>query len=271
MKYSVLMSVYIKENPMWLSESLDSMINQTIAPSEIVLVKDGPLTNELNDVVERYVQKFPELFNVIEFEENKGLGEALRVGVTKCSNNIIARMDTDDIASLDRCEKQLQKFKDNNELDIVGCQIIEFEDVKENEISRRRMPIEHEEICKFSKKRNPFNHMTVMFKRDSVINAGNYKALPLFEDYYLWARMIMNGSRCENLDEFLVYARTGKDMIKRRGGIAYIGKIYRGKRAISKTGLMNFGECYYSIAAHSVVSIAPTGVRRYIYGKFLRK
>lgn len=271
MKYSVLMSVYIKESPVYLKESLESMVNQTIKPSEIVLVKDGPLTEALEEVIQMYVDRFPGLFNIIEFKENRGLGEALRVGVTKCSNELIARMDTDDIALPDRCEKQLKEFEKNSGLDIVGCQIIEFEGNTSNEISRRILPTEHEEIYEFAKKRCPFNHMTVMYKKDSVIKVGNYKSLPLFEDYYLWVRMFVSGCKAKNINEFLVYARTGKDMIKRRGGVSYISKIYRGRKTISKTGITNWVECHFSIFAHSMVSIVPADVRAFIYGKFLRR
>ncbi|MGN9160317.1 glycosyltransferase family 2 protein [Clostridium sulfidigenes] len=271
MKYSVLMSVYVKENPEFLRLSLDSMVNQTLKPDEIVLIKDGPLTQELEEVLNEYINKYNDLFNIIEFETNKGLGEALRVGVISCKNELIARMDTDDIAKLDRCEKQVNEFIENSMLDIVGCQIIEFESEISNELSRRILPTSHEEIYKFAKKRCPFNHMTVMYKKNSVINAGNYQPLPLFEDYYLWTRMLISGCKAKNINECLVYARTGKEMINRRGGVGYMKKILTGKKKIFKSGFISFKEFIYSAGLHSIVCLMPPKLRGVTYSKLLRR
>ena len=221
MKISVLISIYFKENPTFLRESLESILNQTYMPEEILIVKDGLLTKELDNIIDEYKLKYPEIFTILALEENKGLGIALCEGVKLCRNNIIARMDGDDICRSDRFEKQIKYLLNNPEVDIVGSYISEFEGNIDNIISTRRVPISNLEIRNYVKKRNPFNHMTVMFKKEAIINAGNYKDFKWNEDYYLWARIIKNGATCYNLPEYLVYARTGDAMFERRGGYEY--------------------------------------------------
>ena len=180
-KYSVLMSLYIKEKPDYLRHALDSMINQTIKPDEIVLVEDGPLTDELYAVVEAYKDQLHLIVN----NTNLGLGPALNRGLEACKNELVARMDTDDIAVLDRCEKQIRFLEDNPAITIVGGQIEEFIDDPSNITGRRIVPETDKELKAYMKKRCPFNHMTVMFKKSDVIKAGNYQDWFWNEDYFL--------------------------------------------------------------------------------------
>ena len=126
-KYSVLMSLYSKENPEYLRTAIDSIINQTVQPDEIVIVKDGPLTEELDKVVADYEQRYPLLFHIVVSESNIGLGKALNLGLNACRNELVARMDTDDIAKPERCEKQLQMFENNAELDLLGSAVSQSE------------------------------------------------------------------------------------------------------------------------------------------------
>ena len=179
-QYSVLMSVYVKEKAEFLKQSLDSMFNQTVPPAEIVLVEDGPLTTELYALLDEYSAKHGEKFKRIANETNLGLGKALNKGLAECANEFVARMDTDDISDLIRCEKQLQYFADHPETDVVGTDIAEFITSPDNIVSVRKVPESHEEICEFLKKRCPLNHMSVMFKKSSVEKAGGY--LPERED-----------------------------------------------------------------------------------------
>lgn len=273
MHYSVLMSVYVKEKPEYLKKSLESMAAQTVKPKEIVLVEDGPLTQELYSVIESFKQSSKEnaeMLRVIPLEKNVGLGNALNIGVEKCRCELIARMDTDDIAKPDRCEKQLKAFENDPELDICGTFIEEFEGSTDNIVSVRKLPCEHEEILSFAKKRNPFNHMTVMYKKDAVLKAGNYREINLFEDYYLWARMLVNGAKTHNVGECLVYARVGSDMMKRRGGFAYWKKIVRGRKKIMDTGFIGWGIFLSVICVQFVFCVVPVSLRDKLYKKFLR-
>ncbi|MCI9561894.1 MAG: glycosyltransferase [Clostridia bacterium] len=219
--YSVLLSVYCKEKPNFLAQSLDSMFNQSVAPEEVVIVEDGPLTEGLYSVLNKYSEMYPDSFKRVVNQTNMGLGKALNRGLAVCKNELIARMDTDDISKPERCEKQLQMFLENPDLDVVGTNIAEFIDNSQVVCSVREVPSAHEEICEFLKKRCPFNHMTVMFKKASVISADGYLDWHFNEDYYLWVRMFLNGSRFANINENLVSVRVGKDMFARRGGYKY--------------------------------------------------
>lgn len=270
MKFSVLMSVYHKERPEFFKQSLESILHQTTLPDEIVLVEDGPLTDELYDIINSYQERYAELFCIVKLKENQGLGNALATGVRHCKYDLIARMDTDDIARENRFALQLQEFQESPELDIVGSHIIEFGKSTDDILSKRLLPIEHSDIYQFARKRNPFNHMTVMFKKESVLHVGNYQDYRGFEDYYLWARMLKNGCKGKNVDDFLVYARADEDMIKRRGGMNYLLPMLKVKREIYRLGLFSFKDYLISITPHIAVSLLPETVRLYVYRKFLR-
>ena len=226
MKFSVLMSVYKKDIPEYLNQAIESVLNQTIKPSEIVIVVDGPVSIELKDILEKYKGEY-DIFKIIYLKENQGLGDALRIGMKYCTYNIVARMDSDDISVSNRFENQIREFETDKNLDIVGGQIYEFIDNKENIICSRNVPLENNDIYKYAKKRCPFNHMTVMFKKDSVLKCGGYLHWYNNEDYYLWIRMIENNAKLKNIPEYLVNVRVGKEMYQRRGGIQYFKSEYR--------------------------------------------
>ena len=185
-KYSVLMSLYIKEDPAFLRQAVDSMLAQTVKPDEIVIVEDGLLTEELYAVLKAYTEAEPELFHIVKSEKNIGLGLALNLGLKECRNELVARMDTDDISKADRCEKQLAMFTEDPELAIVGAYVDEFHDAPEQVVSTRAVPQTHEEIYQFAKKRSAFNHPAVMYRKSKVLEFGGCAAalctlLPLLE------------------------------------------------------------------------------------------
>ena len=188
-KISVLMSVYIKENPTFLKDAIESVQNQTLKPSELVLVEDGPLTPELYQVLDQVEAEFEIPVKRCPLEQNQGLGLALRYGVLQCQYDIIARMDTDDIAVPDRFEKQVQLMEKDN-LDLLGGHIAEFIDNPDEIVSYRRVPTQHADIVAYQRMRSAFNHMTVMFKKDMVLKAGNYEDGLYMEDDLLWLNMI---------------------------------------------------------------------------------
>lgn len=267
---SVLMSVYYKEKPEYFKESIDSVLNQTVKAKEIVLVKDGPLTDELNKVIDLCINEDAGLFKIISLKENVGLGRALAIGVENCNYDLIARMDTDDICREDRFEKQLIEFKNNQNLDIIGSDIIEFEESIYKPLDRRVVPHSHNEIHNRAKLRNPFNHMTVMYKKNSVIKVGNYRDAEGAEDYFLWARMLLNGCIARNLAYSLVYARIGEKMIERRGGIKYCISAIKIRREIYRLGFSNWVEFLFSSGLITFSSLIPSKIRSFFYRKFLR-
>ncbi len=268
-KFSVLMSVYKKEKPQYFAECMESLLSQTVTADEIVLVEDGPLTPELYDMIDRYSKKCN--MDIVKNQTNLGLGRALARGIKHCSHNLVARMDTDDIAVRDRFEKQLKFFKNNSQLDILGGYIEEFSGNVSNITGERQVPLTQAGIYHYQRQRDAFNHMTVMYKRDAVLKAGNYKHCLLMEDSLLWANMIKNHARMANLGETLVYARTGEDMLQRRGGFDYFLKYRRGRKQILKTGTISHWDYVFTVMVQFVVCMVPLPVRRFIFNTILRK
>lgn len=269
--YSVLMSVYAKEKPEYLKQAIQSMMDQTLPTNDFVLVCDGPLTAELDALIEDYEHKYPEQFHTLRLEKNQGLGNALREGVQACKNNLVARMDSDDISLPNRCELQLKQFENDPQLSLCSGYIAEFNKDIHVIQSIRKVPITHKEILQFAKKRNPMNHVAVMFKKQAVLEAGNYIEMNLAEDYYLWVRMFQSGFRAANLSEVLVYVRIGNGMFSRRGGLSYAKKIYTLQESFLRLGFINRLEFWENCAIRIIASLAPTSVRSYLYRKKLRQ
>lgn len=269
-KFSVLMSVYDKEHPKYLSLSLKSITEQTTVPDEIVLIEDGLISKELKKVIEEYENLYPNIFKRVALDKNQGLGKALQIGIMHCNFNIIARMDSDDIARSDRFEKQLAMLADNLEFDVVGSFIDEFDGAITNVLATRRVPISSSEIYAGAKRRNPFNHMTVMFRKQAVLLAGNYQPFLWNEDYFLWVRMIQKQAKMANIPESLVYARTGKQMFERRGGIKYIINEIKLQNEFLRIGFINIFDFALNILIRTIFRLLPNSMRGYLYIKLLR-
>ena len=269
-KFSVLMSLYIREKAEYFDQCMQSMLRQTVLPNEIVIVFDGPISRELSDTVNKYVQQKTNWIKIVKNKENRGLGLALATGVPVCTYDLIARMDTDDIAREDRFEKQLKMFMIDPELDICGSHIIEFENNINNVLSKREVPLSNQVIAEYQKQRSAFNHMTVMYKKSMVLRAGNYEHCPLMEDDMLWVRMLLAGAKCANVDDYLVYARTGYAMIERRGGWSYFNKYKMGRKMILDTGYISKWDYWKTIGIQFVVALMPKKIRLIIFTKLLR-
>ena len=270
MDFSVLMSVYIKEKAEYLEECLRSLENQTVKANEWIIVQDGPITDELKAVIEKYKLRGNPIKDVI-LPENKGLGIALSHGILECSNEIVARMDADDIAKENRFELQLKEFENDPNLDICGSHIIEFEGNKENVVAKRSVPLDDKSIKKYQKRRDAFNHMTVMYKKSSVLKAGNYQSCLLMEDTLLWANMFISGAVAKNIDDYLVYARVGKDMFERRGGLSYYKKYKQGRKKVYNTGYISWWDYKVTFMVQFIVALIPNKLRGFIFKKMLHK
>lgn len=269
--FSVLMSLYWKEKPEYLRQCLDSVLDQTALPEQIVIVKDGALTAELETVLAEYVQKAPQLYTIVPLPENRGLGLALAEGILHCRNELVARMDTDDICRRDRFEVQLREFEKDPQLDLCGCHILEFEDTPAQIVSKRSVPLEDAAIKQYQKRRDGVNHMTVMYKKSSVLRAGNYQSCMLMEDTYLWVNMFRTGSKAMNVDDHLVYARVGTDMFQRRGGFAYFKKYAQGRKMVYETGYISRWEHYETLAIQLVVALIPNRLRGWVFKTLLHR
>lgn len=264
--FSVLISVYKNDKPEDFKKSLESIsINQTLKPSEIVLVVDGPIPSKLNSVILNFNL---ETLKVYRLDKNYGLGYALNFGLDKTNYELIARMDSDDIAHPKRFQKQYPIIE-KEEIAILGSNIEEFNyeigDLKQF----REMPSECDLINKFKFSRNPFNHMTVMFKKTIVNKVGGYKDMPGYEDYYLWMRLLLD-NRGENLNENLVYARIGNDMFGRRQGFSFFKKEIKFQKTLYSEKLINKNQFYKNIIFRGITRLFPRSILSLLYKFFLR-
>ena len=270
-QFSVLISVYKKEKPEYLKTALESIVNQTLKPTKIVIIKDGLLTKELNECIEDFQKQNPKLFKILAFNKNRGLGLSLRDGVKACKYEYIARMDSDDISRLDRFEKQFDYIQKHPETALLGTWITEFSKDEKKPDTLTKLPCTHQEIIKFAQKRNPFRHMTMVLKKESVIKAGNYRDFLWFEDYDLWVRMLQKGYIAANIPEYLVNVRADKEMFARRGGWQYLKQDYKFQNFLLKIGFTTKLEFLLNVVIRTVIRLIPNTVRSYFYEIFLRK
>lgn len=269
--FSVLLSVYYKEKPEYLKQSIESIyFGQTLKPNEIILVEDGLLTDELYITIDNLKKEIgKEVLRTIKLEKNMGLGNALRIGVEECSNEIIARMDTDDIAYSNRFERQIEYFKIYPETDVLGTFMSEFIDDISNVICIKDAPLD--KIEKYMKYRDPVNHPSVILKKSKVLEAGNYQEILLNEDSYLWRRMLKKGAIFKNIPESLMYFRVSNDTYKRRGGWKYVKAEWYLQKKYLELGVINKFEFWQNILLKSIVRLIPNRLRKFIYLKLLRK
>ena len=265
--FSVLMSVYHLECPEYLQACLESIFSQTAPASEIILVKDGPLTNDLEEIIAGFSVRYPEL-KTVDLPVNVGLGRALNEGLKHCSYELVARMDTDDICKPRRFERQIQAFAENPEIDVCSSWIDEFEKDIRNIESQRRLPERHEQIARYAKSRCPVNHPVVMYRKSRVMEVGGYYGFP--EDSHLWVKLLMNGARFHNLQESLLWFRISKDMFKRRGGWKYAKDDLLSQWRFHQEGFLSFPEFLKNIMIRGTVRIMPNGIRTWVYKKLLR-
>lgn len=271
MKYSVLISVYKNEKVEYFVQAIDSVLNQTVRPDQIVLVRDGAVYEELQTAIDKYVSDYPDVFTYLPLEQNGGLGNALRYGVPYCRNELIGRMDTDDISLPDRFEQQLEFMKKNPDVDIVGGNIAEFIDDPLNVVDYRIVPQSHEDICAYLKNRSPFNHGTVLFKKTALEKAGSYESFYLFEDWYMWIRMYLAGAKFANMDVVLMNFRVA-DMTNRRGGLKYYKSCVKLLKFMKKNGVIGYGKYLKSrVVRFCGYVLLPNKLRAWAYKKFLRK
>ena len=263
--YSVLMTVYEKDNPVFVKASIDSILAQTKKTNDFVVVCDGPIPNELATLLCRYQENYPTLFNVIKLEKNVGLGAALKTGLIYCKNEIVARMDDDDVSRPNRCESELSAFSSDTDLDICGSYVSEFENDITKPVRIKNVPITHEEILKFSRRRNPFNHSSVMFKKSKIIEVGNYSDMRTNQDVELWVRALNNGLKGMNIDSPLVDFRFDSNTYKRRKQWKNVKLLIKVWKGFWKNKYCSFFDYLHVLFTQIVILVLPTGVIRWAY------
>lgn len=269
MKFSVLMSLYIKENPQFLRESLQSLVDQTYPADEIVLVLDGAITPELEQVLQQFSQQLP--LNLVPLPQNVGLGKALNEGIKAARNEWLFRMDTDDICYPERFAKQVEFIEKNPDVVLFSTQIAEFDQDPSQILAVRNVPVGYDNIVAFNRMRSPFNHMTVAYKKSVLEEVGGYQHHLFLEDYNLWNRIIAKGYNVGNLPEILLYARTaGNAMFSRRRGWIYAKsewKLYRLKQQLKIQSVL---AGFATFVLRTLPRLLPVGLLKLLY-KFLRK
>lgn len=268
--YSVLMSVYHKEKPEYLNQAIASIQAQTLPTDDFVLVCDGPLNDALDAVISVKQQEMGETLNVVRLAKNGGLGNALNEGIKHCKNELVARMDSDDIAYPDRCEKQIAVFHTHPEVSICSGIVEEFTNTPDVVEAKRVPPETHEEIIEFAKKRNPFNHPCSMYKKSAVEAVGSYQDFYLLEDYYLWLRMLIAGYHGYNIQEPLLHMRAGSAMYLRRAGWKYAKTQARLFRFMKEQSFIGKGQYIKNCVIRSGSALAPNWLRKLMFERFLR-
>lgn len=273
MKYSVLMSVYKNDNPGFLKLALESIYEkQTKKPDEIVVVFDGPLTDELNAVLTAFQAGKEDVIFYYPQEVNRGLGEALRIGSEKCTGDYIFRMDSDDISDPERFSKQAAYVEAHPEIDVLGTDIAEFQKSEQEENKRVRIcPAIHDDIVKMGKKRNPMNHVSVCMKRATLEKSGGYRTLLLLEDYYLWLHMIAAGCKLANINESLVYVRVGNGFDSKRSAKERIDGWKVLQTFMLEHSMINKREAFMNMMYIRVFVKTPAWLKKLLYEKLLRK
>ena len=305
LKFSVIMSIYKSDVPELVRVALDSLLQQTLLPNEIVIVGDGPVPAELEQEVSSFKfrvskirttpnpsfakggdlvpedgkesletrsQKPATIVTYLPQEKNGGLGEAMRIAAEAAKYDYLARMDSDDICLPDRFEKQMKCFEEDPELSLVGGMITEFDGEPGNIIAKRILPLEDAEIKRMMRGRCAVNHVTVIFKKADLMKSGNYQPFWKQEDHYLWARMMEHGCKFRNIPDVVVNVRSGKDQIARRGGLRFYKSVVRVFWYMYRHGLISFGYFLYICTVRGIVQVLmPNRLRTWVYLHLLRK
>ena len=272
MTFSVLMSVYNKETPANLDRALKSNLeDQTLGPNQLVLVCDGPLDVALNDVISKYEQRYPSIFEVYRLEKNSGLGNALNYGLQFCNSEIVARSDSDDVCLPYRFERQITYMENNPAISASSGTIDEFKSDYNNPLRIKYMPTNHDDLVEYAKTRNPLNHMAAAFRKSDVMAVGSYQQLQYREDYYLWVRLLAAGKKLGNLKDVLVHACIGNGMTERRGDLRYIQGWITLNRFMIKHNMLSYWQFMLNIGKLCIWCSLSVKTRTYIYNRLLRQ
>lgn len=268
-KISVAMCVYAGDDAACFDKAVESMLNQTLKPDEIIVVVDGPITQDIETIIRKYEEM--SFFKIVRFEENQGHGNARRASIEACKNEIIALMDADDISFPNRLEQQIGYIL-NGSADVVGGDISEFIENENNIVAYRRVPCKEIDIKKYMKTRCPFNQMTVMFRRSVYEAVGGYIDWYCNEDYYLWVRLCKYGAKFANTGTVLVNVRTGSDMYARRGGVKYFKSEAKLQNYMYKNGFISFWVYFLNIIKRFIIQcLLPNNVRGWVFRKVARE
>jgi glycosyltransferase involved in cell wall biosynthesis len=268
--FSLLLPVYRADNPGYLGRAFRSSVHeQTLSPSEVIVVRDGPVPQELSQALAALIADSPVPAYVVELGRNVGLARALEEGLAACSYEVIARMDADDVSLPERFQRQLAKVDEG--FDIVGAGMYEFVDDRDEIVGQRVPVVGHEALSRYARFHDPFSHPTVVYRKSAVRRAGGYQEMGLMEDYWLFARMIQSGARAANLAEPLVMYRVGDGAYRRRGGAAQLKSEIALQRRFLRTGFTSPAQAVRNVAVRGAYRLVPEPVRRSIYRRHVAR
>lgn len=262
--FALLLPVYIRDDPDYLRAAFRSAVQeQTLRPDHVLLVRDGPVTDELARCIDELRETSPVPVQLVPIERSAGLGPALDAGLLASPHDIVARMDADDIAMPNRFEVQVPLVR--NGADIVGAGLVEFDTDPSMPGRRRVPPVDPDDIRRYAHIHDPFNHPTVIYRRRAVLAAGGYGDLPLMEDYWLFSRMLAGGARPMNIAEPLVYYRVGSGAYQRRGGREQLQSELALQRRLRDSGLISRRQYVRNVIVRGGYRLLPWRVRRTLY------
>ena len=267
MFFSLLMAVCKKDDPTFLFEALKSIANNSLQPTEVILVEDGPITRELRKVINGWSN----VLNIksIGLERNSGLGAALNEVLKHCKYEVIVRADADDINRPNRFQCQLNYLLQNPDIDILSSWVEEFSVIPGDKTKVRKVPPQ-QSLDIFSKKRCPFNHPAVCFRKKTILSLGGYGNEHLYEDYSLWMKMLNSGCKGDNIQEILVDMRFSDEALKRRGGIKYALSELRTQWNFYVLNYISLPRFVSNAICRTSVRIIPNKIRVSLYKIFLR-
>ena len=269
-RFSLLLPVYAGDDPAHLARSFASAVDdQTRRPAEVVVVRDGPVPDDLAGMLDGLVTSSRVPVRLVELPENGGLAAALTAGLTACRYEVVARQDADDVALPDRFERQLPEIEGG--LDLVGSGIAEFADDEDAVLGVRTPPLTDAAIRAYARFHSPFNHPTVVYRRAAVERAGGYLPVGTMEDYWLWARMLQTGAKVGNLPDPLVKYRIGAGAYARRGGLALLATELRLQRLLRRAGFTSRSQLVRNVVVRGAYRLLPVAVRRVSYRALLHR
>lgn len=265
--FSVLMAVYAGDKPEWLDSSLMSLYRQTVPAAQVVMVVDGPISNEIENILKKYLSLLPLEIHVLE--KNSGLPEALNFGIQFITQPWVIRFDSDDVCRANRLEI-CQQFIARNNVDFFGAQIFEFDSGSNRNIGVRRVPRDAAGIRSMLYWRNPFNHVTICIKKEILVSC-NFPAIPGFEDYALWVSLISRKLVFCNINDVLVDVRAGSSMMQRRSGLRYVFGEWKFRKFFFRCKGFNKAKIILFGLTRGVIFLLPEKLKTVIYHLFLRE
>ena len=264
--FSIILPIYKKNKISEVVNCLNSVVNKSLLPNEIVIIYDGFVNSSIKDIVNNKLFFFNK--KIVHNSTNIGLGLTLKKGVMNCSNDLIIRVDADDVNNKNRFYELIKAAKKNKKADIIGSYLLEKNN---NNYYLKKVPISLSEVKRLIFYRNPLNHNTILLKKRSIIKVGSYRDIRFFEDYYLWLKIIKNNGKIINLNKVLVCSKQDKAFLERRSGYKYLKYFLNFLKIIYRERLINITNYVLYIAIRSPIIISPLLFKRLFYQVFLRK